>query len=97
MCLYSVTFESGSAKQLARVCGLAALLRAVDSYCSRDGADQMATACVFDLDTSCHISFDQRGELPYLQSETLTPQPHVHFRLNVLSAFHHSYKAELWR
>lgn len=64
---------SDSAKQLARVCRLAALLSAVDSYCSGDGADQMATACVFDLDTSWHISSDQRGELSYLQSETLTP------------------------
>lgn len=64
---------SGSAKQLARACRLAALLCAVDSYCSGDGEDQLATACVFDLDTSCHISFDQRGELSYLQSETLTP------------------------
>lgn len=78
MCSYSVTYMSGSANQLARVCRLAALLCAVDSYCSGEGADQMATACVFDLDTSCHISFDQRGELSYLQSETLTPPSHMY-------------------
>lgn len=61
-----------SAKQLARACG-EVTLASVDSYYSGAGEDQMAKACVFDSDTICHISFDQRGGRSYLQSETLTP------------------------